>query len=297
PRRILDLGSGDGLDIVLRENLGTFASYVCLSHSWGGQQPLKTTMRSLRDFQNKITWSSLPRLFQDAVTCTRKIGFRYLWIDSLCIIQDDPTDWMEQSACMVDIYRNGALTLAAACSTGAHDSLFRRLSRKHQLRQLDSGGYPLVRAWVLQERLLSARVLYFGDQELFWGCTECTDCECRGITNRRSPTQHLQIKAKFHPSTLHMLGATGIAEIWRTSIMPTYSQMKLTVETDFLPALSGIAKAIAHALRKKKLTAGYIAGMWECWFIEDCLWYVDNPGLAQRPHTWRAPSFSWGSIK
>jgi hypothetical protein len=284
---------------------------VCLSHSWGGQQPLKTTTHSLQDFKRNIPWDSLPKLFKDAVAYTKRLGFRYLWIDSLCIIQDDHNDWMEQSALMADIYRHGAITLAAAVSTGPHDTLFRRLDPSHRYQGIgsehpdvhrrtplahDPDDCPLLsRGWVLQERLLSARVLYFGKQELFWGCMETIDCECGGA--KETGDGHLRIKSMFQPHTLHTLESTKLAAIWRNWIILLYSQLKLTVETDLLPALSGIAKAVARALRAKQLPAYYIAGMWECWFIEDCLWYVVQPSSARRPQSWRTPSFSWGSIK
>lgn len=92
PKRVLDIGDAPYSPFVkLVETHGRSGRYVSLSHCWGSitKQPLKTTKDSIKDHLNGIAFKMLPKTFQDAVTVTRAIGIRYLWIDSLCILQDD----------------------------------------------------------------------------------------------------------------------------------------------------------------------------------------------------------------
>lgn len=73
---------------------------------------------------SSIRWNSLPRIFQDAISLARNLGIKYLWIDSLCIIQGDSADWLQESSRMVDIYANSYINFAATSSSGSHGTLF-----------------------------------------------------------------------------------------------------------------------------------------------------------------------------
>ncbi|KAF7559100.1 hypothetical protein G7046_g5068 [Stylonectria norvegica] len=113
PRRVLDV-SDDKVVLIetgLRKDL-----YVALSHCWGKDRLLVTTNETLPDRMKDIPLDIMPRTFRDAVVMTRALGLRYLWIDSLCIIQGDPQDWEEQSAVMADIYANCYLNIATTRS-------------------------------------------------------------------------------------------------------------------------------------------------------------------------------------
>jgi len=79
----------------------------------GGHQPLKTTIATMTDRQAAISMASMPLAFQHAIMVTRRLGFRYIWIDSLCIIQDSKQDWKEQAAKMQHVYEGAILTIAA----------------------------------------------------------------------------------------------------------------------------------------------------------------------------------------
>jgi hypothetical protein len=119
PKRILDMTALDSTGAIrLVEPQGTNALYLCLSHCWGTSYspylPLRTTISTIQCWKRRIEWDQLPLTFQDAIHFTRRLGQRYLWIDSLCIIQDDRDDWDDQSVRMADIYGNSYLTLAAA---------------------------------------------------------------------------------------------------------------------------------------------------------------------------------------
>ncbi|KAK5939666.1 hypothetical protein PMZ80_008046 [Knufia obscura] len=89
------------------------ADYTCLSHCWGKSQQSKTETTSISSRRNAIVVSGMPKTFQDAVAITRNLGIQYLWIDSLCIIQDSAEDWTRESAQMGRIYRDAAVTIFA----------------------------------------------------------------------------------------------------------------------------------------------------------------------------------------
>jgi hypothetical protein len=135
--------------VKLLETTDKYASYICLSHCWGKEnQPLKCTTANLNEWKSRIDWDLLPQTFQDAIDFVRRLGQRYLWIDSLCILQDDRDDWDEQSVKMAEIYENSYLTLAASwasdCTGGlyhkdspegkSYTAYYRKVTRSHLYR-------------------------------------------------------------------------------------------------------------------------------------------------------------------
>ncbi|ORY18391.1 heterokaryon incompatibility protein-domain-containing protein [Clohesyomyces aquaticus] len=158
--------------------------YLCLSHCWGPNKFLRTTKSSIRQFGEDIPWSSLTKTFQDAIHLTFRLGFKYIWIDSLCIIQDSIDDWRHEGSKMSSIYSNSFLTIAASRafegSQGLHCEQDAPLVPKSKSIQNSTGEdfniywrnvksginhnisrLPLLqRGWVLQERILSPRMLH-----------------------------------------------------------------------------------------------------------------------------------------
>ena len=118
PTRVIYLGKSDE-ELRLCITHGTSAKYATLSHCWGQITLPTLSMNNIQRLQLAIDFSVLPKSFQDAMTVTRRLGVQYLWIDSLCIIQDSAQDWEQESAKMADIYINAWFTIAA---TGAHDA-------------------------------------------------------------------------------------------------------------------------------------------------------------------------------
>ncbi|RSM12146.1 hypothetical protein CEP52_002610 [Fusarium oligoseptatum] len=206
PSRLLDLDSfDDPSKIRLWETKGTTRpdSYVTLSHCWGvdSSHQMRTTHATLLSHLDSIAVQKLPQTFQDAIKVTRHLGVRFLWIDSLCICQDDPDDWARESAAMQQIYAGAFVTISADSAPGSAHGFLRRPERKYvpiTLRfnpdntdwatattpkathmpayvfespplkvfksrsLLDLADQPLSsRAWAMQERLLSHRVLHF----------------------------------------------------------------------------------------------------------------------------------------
>lgn len=162
--------------------------YLTLSHRWGEAVPLKLMEHNLDLFRKDIAWGELPRTFQDAVRITRYLGYSYIWIDSLCIIQDSKPDWKHEAALMGRIYRNSACNIAASSALDStHGCLYLRNSRTLQpeavsvddeekwlINGTDVYGQHIIydRAWILQEAFLARRTLDCGRGQLFWRCGE-----------------------------------------------------------------------------------------------------------------------------
>ena len=104
PTRVVDVGANDGCRPVLYlSTLGECAPYAALTHCWGVGIAFKTTTATLADRIRGMDTGELPRNFRDAVTITRRLGLRYVWIDALCIVQDDSDDWKREAASMAEI--------------------------------------------------------------------------------------------------------------------------------------------------------------------------------------------------
>ena len=323
PKRLLDLGEPQGGrtqtsvggDIRLIETNNTHADYVCLSHCWGTGPAFKTTKENLAERMRSINFRDLPKTFSDAVGVTRELKKRYLWIDSLCIIQDDNRDWQMEGLRMNEIYGNAYLTIAASGSGGPDKGLFSE-SPHHRLRDFSftlSGehfvmkvrrkvqhfnsvdAFPLLRrGWVFQERVLSRRVLHFGPQELVWECMEREECECGRVDEGIDWDSNTPKKSLF-------LFQNSIF-LWNR-IASAYSSLDLTKENDILPALAGVMKKHMPAADVR-----YLAGLWGGeYLLFGLFWYAKEKtglfpgnyrsGLKPRPSPCRAPSWSWASVK
>jgi hypothetical protein len=202
PTRIVHVGTSDLLIPVHLEISAGFRSlnqdrrYCSLSHRWiGVEMELKTT--NVEALMEEIPIECLSKASRDAIFVTRHLGLKYLWIDSLCIIQDLPEDWTREAITMADIYENSVCTIAAAGETTvSYKAAFEAqnpLIHNHcrlagswkdglYVEQFSSGlegtnGSSLVqhkdlisRGWVYQERILSPKILFFGDREVLWSC-------------------------------------------------------------------------------------------------------------------------------
>jgi hypothetical protein len=191
PTRVLSVGSSDA-DIRLVELTNVPARYVTLSHCWGHKQPLRTTTANFEDMKKSIDATSLPIVFQQAIWIVRMLKIEYIWIDSLCIIQDSQSDWELESLQMCDYYENSFLTISTATSSnstvpflGPRDKrwcpvklqLTNGCSNEDVYAQRipsepEEEGMLFTRAWTWQEAAMSSRTIYFTPSELIWECLE-----------------------------------------------------------------------------------------------------------------------------
>lgn len=198
PKRVVDVGStAEHPKPFLFESEGARGQYLTLSHRWGTSKMSMTTKAVLKAYKEELPLDSLCKTFQDAITITRKLGFQYVWIDALCIVQDSEEDWREEALKMADIYRSATISLSASIATSGDSGLIHPRDEyrgvKLPLRVPDEfpgktltysvapgcfasfneeveNGTLAKRAWCLQERVLPLRIIHFGQDQLHWEC-------------------------------------------------------------------------------------------------------------------------------
>lgn len=247
--------------------------------------------------------------------------------DCLCIIQDSPDDWSHESATMCNIYRNSVLTICALYGSSCHTGLFvtrKPLQLRHcRIREYDpttnrsalyvyshanpaerewqgtgEDGLPLQRrAWVLTERLLSPRSLYFGPKTISWECVQLDATETRPqgnpIWESTSRSNHeSRLKRNFYAQMLltDISNEVKFLKAW-DHIVETYTSCALTYGKDKLPALHGVIRNI-----EQNSSLGYrsVAGIWTHNLPHYLLWYTMC--RKPKPEKWRAPSWSWAAV-
>lgn len=201
PTRLLHLGKGGKPIIRLietRDFPDLSCTYIALSHRWGlipEHQKISTVKGNKSTYEKGISYQSLPLTFKDAVTATRALGVSYLWIDSLCIIQDDDDDWLKEAGRMEDVFSSAYVTIAATSATSSTDGfLGNRGTRPCVTFQTPDGpvylsqaiddfrtdvekGILNTRGWVFQERALSRRIIHFTSTQIYWECGDGIHCE------------------------------------------------------------------------------------------------------------------------
>lgn len=283
-----------------RKEMDDSFSYATLSHCWGTLNFLRLSVENIDHFQEQIPTEALTKTFLDAIEIARALGFSYIWIDSLCIIQDDPEDWRKESSLMATVYGSSGLNICAtAAKDGSVGCLFERdstyaqgvavkteingivetynLGNKDVAAELSSKiGAPLAnRAWVLQEQMLTTRNLHCGISQFFWECKTMKACHTFSDMNQVLPE-------KMRPSIQHSI------DDW-DSIIEKYSAKELTDEGDRLIALSGIARRIHEQTGDQ-----YFAGIWWKDIERHFCWSRIKPQI-RSPSRPTMPSWSWAA--
>lgn len=305
PSRLIDVNK-----LCLVSHLPKGTKYAALSHTWGLKQYRKvpmpvTTKQTLNDRLQGIEWTELTKTFQDAIRIAVALRIDYLWIDSLCIVQDDLGDWTIESSQMSSIYGGAYIVISATRSAIGDDGIFHdrpapievehvlvrpRLSHSiftdPNASQFDEN--PLFsRGWCFQERLLASRVIHFSANELVWECNEDLQCECGSVkfSNDRNFKMRLG-------SVLSQDDQSKRFNIW-AEVIRAYTSRNLTFETDRLPALSGTAQRF-----QTSYSGRYLGGLWESDLPSALLWNdIADPSKPQyvTPSN-TAPSWTWLSL-
>ncbi|KAI9868480.1 MAG: hypothetical protein M1813_005924 [Trichoglossum hirsutum] len=326
PKRLIRVwksGSRYHVQLVEPENK---VEYFCLSYRWGiGHASCTTVKANLVARKNAIPWDGLPTVLRQALEFTYKLGGEYLWIDSLCIIQDDVLDWSNESKKMAGIYKSAILTLAASCAEDSDEDLFYSPSKTEIGIKVEGLGrfgvtddifvralaphrlevFPLHRrAWVYQERLLSPRYLHFSLVELIWECNTGIFCQCSGEDIKSERGMGEKTIGRFAKASFwwgiewdkeqkafrlkeHMKGSS-----WN-KVVQEYSSHSITYRKDRLPAISGIAKQF----RELGQNSDYLAGLWKDTFFENLMWHASFRSASMTRSTeWIAPTWSWSSV-
>ncbi|RSL58100.1 hypothetical protein CEP53_006270 [Fusarium sp. AF-6] len=306
---------------------GERGTYIALSHCWGPREklPIKTTKQTIPQHKACIPWDDLSAVFKDAVWLSRLLGIGYIWIDSLCIVQDDERDWEIEITKMVRYYSGAYLTIAVETSPdgsvpflresddrwqrmvySTHDRngrICNYMVQEQHMNQLytfkaenyyKAGCYLLPhRAWTLQESVLSSRVVHFTPSSLIWHCRGESACEDQhrllGVGMSEWNAQR-DLHELFNSTGSDEENREEASRLWKTLVWQ-YTQRKCTFASDRLPAIGGIAECLAP-----KLPGRYLAGIWEvqlpfglCWCRES---EVPQLGLGEVI----APTWAWASL-
>ncbi|KAK4113368.1 HET-domain-containing protein, partial [Canariomyces notabilis] len=282
--------------------------YTTLSHRWGSEEQVKLTKDTYLQLSNGVKLDSLPQLIQDAIFVTVELSVGYLWIDLLCIYQDDVADWQRESSLMQKVYSNCFCNISAGNANGCFESMFNSrdpsmflpqvieletryqhvgeddiiLNRTKTLYRVFEASFwrnnvtnELVnkRAWVFQERFLSPRVLQFGKRLVTWDCLErpAADMFPDGFPEiLRHLNRYRYFGGDFKSwRSIDEYGIDSPYILWE-HLVRRYSACALTFPGDKLVAFSGVAKHMAGILKDE-----YVAGMWRRYLEGELLWMVD----------------------
>ncbi|KAK8018138.1 hypothetical protein PG991_007328 [Apiospora marii] len=291
-----------------------------MSHCWGGHVPLRLLSDNIDDLQVELPVAQLSQSFRDAIEVLQWLGLSYIWIDSLCIIQNPPADWERESALMAEVYSNSHCNIAAAhAANGTHGCFTERDPHLVKPLKIDlnwglnPGVYYAVheniwqhnvmetplnsRAWVCQERYLAPRNLFFGETQLFWECYDCSACETfpaglpPGLTKMvKMSDPHTSGAAVRRQRSLSEEPELDALSLWG-EIVGQYSKGQLTFPDDKLVAVSGLASRM-----EKHVQSEYLSGLWRKHLAAQLLWEINLGAPGERLDFYTAPSWSWASV-
>lgn len=335
PNRLLDVGQAPGsIWLCLSSDLEIPATtgkirYAALSHCWGEKnKPPMTRKENLTGMLAGFPDALLPRTFFDAVFITRQLGLRYLWIDSLCIVQDDKAEVEQECARMNLVYANAWITFSASDARDCTDGLF--ASRTMQpvplvwtmdddterslvvfvypstsIRWAEEIDGPLQkRAWVLQERELSPRIIHYTKRCLMWECKmaaasegvprmglfkddqrlgEGKTLQTRRLLDRQGRTPYSTYSSEA--SLLRDWVDTVVHADWGL-VVEQYSARNLSVPEDRLPGIAGMAAEWKRINPKDE----YLAGLWQDDIFRGLMWFPCMDRLCKAPMPRTAPT-------
>jgi hypothetical protein len=356
PTRLIMVGSSSDAGVRLVETASLPADlddlrYTALSYRWGSTNTLITTAEAVQELMAHTPLSRIPRTIRDAVQVTRRLGVRFLWVDALCIIQDDKEDWAKEAARMGDVYMNAYCTIAAHASRHAdHGFLKESLQREKVIavgghpngepfeaemaayRAWSEGGAPTLaasrpfdseaffvarashgrlhldrselssRGWVLQERILSPRIIHFGPRgSLYFESRDGVEHVETGSDPKSSSFRGLRgALAVLHQRQHGGLPKTSTTTLPETAnkviyrdwynMVTRYSECFLTNSSDKLVALSGIIQKCEELVGDTCMS-----GIWANNLIYCLLWLRRQEPL-KRNLAAPAPTWSWASV-
>ena len=315
----LPLAATRMIDVAARciVDIATPAEYFALSYCWGTSQRSLTSLRltkaNLEDLQKCGALTDdkddLPSTIRDAMLLTRQLGQRYLWVDALCICQDDADDKLTQINQMDSIYKYASLTLVAAAGSDSwsglpglrgrtqHAHISRNingmnLSARHSRPDFDvaiANSSWATRAWTLQEHILSSRLLLFTAEEVTWECGRAIWTEDLFLENL-SP--HLKVDL-VRNKDFASKPAAGLSPLQRYRyLIFAVSQRNLTHEADRLYCMQGMLNVL-----EKDLPGGFFWGL-PVAVLDSSLLFASGQGpeapLLRVKHF---PTWSWAGWK
>lgn len=317
PTRLIDIGKSQQCipRLVTSNSIRADASnirYIALTHRWDSKPLLKLTSQNLQSLEREVPVQSLSAVFSELLQFTKSLGIRFLWIDSLCILQDSKADWQRESLLMSKVYEYAYCNVAATAAADGYNGLFvERDALQHspfkmtfKWKNYEKAYYCLYsnlwhigvttsplnrRGWVLQERLLSPRTISFNTQ-LFWECRSLKACEAfpKGLgPNADLESEDVDEAGELCPKSWRRIASeTSTRYAPWARIIEQYMVSGLTVASDKLIAVSGIAQAMRSVVNDN-----YVAGLWERNLLFDLLWYVAPRWNGEGISSFRAPTY------
>jgi hypothetical protein len=313
--------------------------YIALSYCWGSAEErshsLISNTSNIGGWMAAIPWGATPQTFRDVILFAIDMGVRYVWIDSLCILQGDGGDWQEESAQMWSIFSNAFLTVVAAAGSSPHSGFVNRSPSPHCRISLppdeateyaDETDYCLrhrpgtkwwgtdrmaeitgkrwiTRGWTYQEERLARRVLMFGENKFFFDCRE----------RERSEDTDVWLYRPSWSKVIHTGGADGDYE---NELAPNQNRNSAAAKRKMLQRTFDHWQWLCIQYSHRQLTVAqdklpafsgvaaavaskvktrYLAGLWESNLPHDLFWDTTGSG-AQKSPAYRAPSWSWMSL-
>lgn len=329
PSRILQIDATTWTIRLVRFEPAAHSKYVALSYCWGDQKGQLTSNKStLPKLRSGISVEQLPGTLRDAVTVTTRLGVRYIWIDSICIIQDDKEDWKREAGKMSTVYAQSLVTIIASsadsCSQGFLDR--QRASPSTAVGRVVRGGgggaqdhrEAEIRARVLYDwghhrggpqsdesaRLrwmdpVDARAWTLQERVLSGRYINFTSGEAQwGCVSCKACECGQPLYGKLYESAPGGGGGGGgdDAEKW-FRVVEEYCTRDMKFASDKLVAIAGMARAMATVLQEKWYAAGlWLSPSWTPLTLQSLLWRrrIDSP-LTVFYDEYIGPSFSWAS--
>ncbi|KAH7312027.1 heterokaryon incompatibility protein-domain-containing protein [Rhexocercosporidium sp. MPI-PUGE-AT-0058] len=310
PTRLIDVGPaeqhGCSPRLIVTSRTPISGPYTTLSHCWGGVKTLSLTESTLDQFLQGIDALQVPKTFLDAFKLNRALGIRYIWIDSLCIMQDSTDDWNHEAERMLKVYQHAYCNIAATHSYNCHTGLFcnripKAMSLVLQVRYDTFAGtfrftrgeswgeeslwLPLnLRAWVVQERYISCRIINFGSDQIVWDCYESLASE---QFPESAPFEGRSFK-KHHGLLSTFTSELDFLYKWN-NIIAQYSVSRLTFpDKDRVVAISSMAQHLQGLWNIE-----YCAGLWRKHLELQLGWSSWRRRVKKRHAKLLAPSWSW----
>ncbi|KAH7155791.1 hypothetical protein B0J13DRAFT_521913 [Dactylonectria estremocensis] len=311
PTRLLDVSYNDYGTVKLLDrghDQVKSKKYVALSHRWGSPKhhaKFCASKSNIDILRGGIKVSALPKTFQDAVDVTRGLGLCRLWIDSVCIIQDDMKDWDTESKLMERVFSSAYCTIAASCASGNSDGFLKpRLERRYVPMQahtnIDTTYYVCEaiddfhahvdlselnqRGWVMQERALSRRTIFFTETQSYWECGGGVRCET--MTRMKNRKASFLGDSDFPRSADKYVKGMKI-ELFQ-DLYERYSKLGLSFVSDRSVAIKGLETRL---LTTFGTTGGY--GIFDIYLHRCLLWQRAGDNLKHITSTRGSPVPSW----
>ncbi|KAF2137772.1 uncharacterized protein K452DRAFT_257240 [Aplosporella prunicola CBS 121167] len=326
PKRLLDVG---GQNLLLKEinsqeeripldSTSEDRRYIALSHRWGDptedeKAKFCTYACNIKERTEGINFDNLPKTFRDAVTVARELGIRYLWIDSMCIMQAHEKcadgncgpgsgDWATEAEKMEQYFGSAYCTVAADSAKGPNDGLFQSRQARQCVRIPNQEGSTVYlckgidnfdhdvdkgvlnqRGWVFQERALSCRTIHYTNTQTYWECGCRIRCETLGAL--KPPLRYSLHEPRFpRPNALTRYAGQEILKF----AFQQYSKLSLTRCSDRPIAISGVVNRFVKCLDSRE-----ICGIFEKYLHQSLLWRRTVKGKMRRIAETQTPMPSW----